>query len=255
MSNDTPPARRAPYLVILLAVVIAGGAVGALLLFGTGSTPPEDRAESPPASASATSVMAKTVVYCRMDEQYTDARSYVVTVALDFTPVWLDEPYSCEAIRNSAPLTGAEIHALAASGDPGGDPGPLYAMCASINPENVRDTTAGQLPVLKGALALCPGHPLAKAMADAVDRGAKDSELEAEGRLFGDGTHLVGEDIQSGGYAARGDIDRCHWERKDSAGNTVATSAAGDATRAEVTIAPGDHSFTSKGCGIWRPSE
>ncbi|MEU3272035.1 hypothetical protein ABZ639_14405 [Saccharomonospora sp. NPDC006951] len=256
MSDDRPLPKRTPppYLVILLAVVIAGGTVGALLLFGTDSAPRKDPAETPAPSASATSVLVKTIVYCRMDEQYTDARSYVVTAALDFTPIWLDEPYSCEAMRNSAPLTGAEIHALSATGDPDGDPGPLYAMCASVNPGEAGDAAPERLPLLKGALRLCPGHPLAKAMRQAVDRGARDAELEAAGRLFHSGTHLVGEDIRPGSYAAEGDIERCHWERSDSAGRTIATSVVRDATRVDVTIAPGDHAFTSEGCGTWRPA-
>jgi hypothetical protein len=70
--------------------------------------------------------------------------------------------------------------------------------------------------------------------------------------LDGDGTYIVGTDIQPGRWKADGS-DLCYWARlKDDSGDfdAIITNHAG-AGRATVTVARTDGAFTTTGCGTW----
>lgn len=69
---------------------------------------------------------------------------------------------------------------------------------------------------------------------------------------FGDGTQLIGADIQPGRYIADGG-QSCYWERLSGLGGSVdeiVTNNFGEG-RAIVEIAPDDRAFNSTGCGRW----
>lgn len=70
---------------------------------------------------------------------------------------------------------------------------------------------------------------------------------------FGDGTHLVGNDIQPGTYRNDGTSESCYWERQSGLTGTSADIIANDLPtgQAYVTIDPSDKAFTSKRCGTW----
>ena len=69
---------------------------------------------------------------------------------------------------------------------------------------------------------------------------------------FGEGTELVGSDVQPGTYRAPGGSE-CYWERlKGASGNTddILANDLGP-TNPVVQIASGDYAFTSTSCGTW----
>lgn len=75
----------------------------------------------------------------------------------------------------------------------------------------------------------------------------------AQNSSFGDGMHLVGEDISAGIYRSPGG-DRCYWERLSGLGGTSAdriTNDYGTHTPA-VEIKDSDAAFTTRGCGTWK---
>lgn len=72
-------------------------------------------------------------------------------------------------------------------------------------------------------------------------------------RTFGDGTFMVGKDIQPGTYRTRSGTSGCYWSRlagfSGGIGDILANDNADD--NAIVTIAPTDKGFQSVGCGTW----
>ena len=69
---------------------------------------------------------------------------------------------------------------------------------------------------------------------------------------FGDGTQLVGTDVQAGTYRAPGGAE-CYWERLKGASGSVNDIIANDmgTTNPVVQIAASDYAFTSSNCGGW----
>lgn len=74
---------------------------------------------------------------------------------------------------------------------------------------------------------------------------------------FGDGTHLVGDDIQPGTYRNDGETGRCYWKRLSGFGGTLDDIIANAHPEGQsfVTIDSSDAAFESKNCGTWEPVE
>ena len=72
---------------------------------------------------------------------------------------------------------------------------------------------------------------------------------------FGDGTHIVGDDITSGTYRARGG-GSCYWARLSGFGGTLDDIIANGGFGASpvVTIERSDAGFETSGCGTWTKS-
>ena len=72
---------------------------------------------------------------------------------------------------------------------------------------------------------------------------------------FGDGTYVVGEDIDPGRYSAPGG-EFCYWERLSGFGGTIDEIIANDISEgpATVEIAGSDAGFSTNGCGTWTPA-
>lgn len=72
---------------------------------------------------------------------------------------------------------------------------------------------------------------------------------------FGDGTYVVGEDIEPGRYSAPGG-ELCYWERLSGFGGTFDEIIANNISEgpATVEIAASDAGFTTNGCGTWTPA-
>jgi hypothetical protein len=71
---------------------------------------------------------------------------------------------------------------------------------------------------------------------------------------FGEGTWLVGDDIQPGTYRA-GNVDACYWERLSGLSGSFNDIIANDNVmtgQAVVTISPSDRAFNSARCGTWK---
>jgi hypothetical protein len=184
----------------------------------------------------------------------------------DFTEVWAAKPDSCDvpvdaftgADATIAPSTPAEQKAYERSGYDDGDMTTLYTSCAEVDPQDVYiepgfTLSAEQVSEMNGVLALCPKHPHAKKWTAAKKRGEAEARLQAQGRVFGDGTYRVGEQVKPGTYVAR-DVDGCYWERQDRNGETIDNNFTNSAKRVQVTIRASDYGFSTRGCGTWRPA-
>jgi hypothetical protein len=129
----------------------------------------------------------------------------------------------------------------------------LYSLCAEVDPNSVYASpshamSASQSSEVAGMLTLCPGHPQAALINEAVARG----QAEAAGELFYSGTFLVGAEVKPGTYAVEGTINDCYWERTDATGEIIDNAFVVGARRVQVTIRGSDYSFHSEGCGQWR---
>ena len=76
------------------------------------------------------------------------------------------------------------------------------------------------------------------------------------GESFGDGTYIVGAEIEPGRYHTQGFEGTCIWQRLSKFGGTGGSdSGVLEDRRAEgmslVDIAPSDAGFQSRGCGTW----
>jgi zinc-ribbon domain len=79
------------------------------------------------------------------------------------------------------------------------------------------------------------------------------SAITSDPTSFGDGTYIVGTDIQAGTYRSSGQSS-CYWEREsDFTGGGVGSIIANDNTDtpAVVTIDASDKGFKSHNCGTW----
>lgn len=70
---------------------------------------------------------------------------------------------------------------------------------------------------------------------------------------FGDGTWLIGTDIDPGVYEAPGTSLGCYWERLSGLSGEFDDVSANDLTSSKsiVEILPADVAFSSEDCGIW----
>ncbi|RXZ71872.1 hypothetical protein [Agromyces albus] len=138
-----------------------------------------------------------------------------------------------------------------------------YGMCAEPDFGYYGN---GQLPNLSesqaveaaAVLLLCPNHPAAASVQEAISRAGEAAQRLAEleqrkkdGTAFGPGLHVIGQPVQPGTYVSEGNFEGCYWERTDAAGEIIDNNFATNAARIEVTIEPGDYSFTSQRCGTF----
>lgn len=197
-------------------------------------------------------------ISCSMDTTYTNRRQFTMDVGGDFAPVWGAAPMSCEATREPGTLTPIEQQAFTASGYTDQiSIKTLYGLCASVNPNHTyvspaHSLSANQIPEVTGMLTLCPNHPQASQLHDAITRGQADAAAAAAGELFYSGTFLVNSEIPPGTYAAEGEITNCYWERTDAKGEIIDNNFVTGARRVEVTVRASDYSFHNEGCGQWR---
>ncbi len=83
--------------------------------------------------------------------------------------------------------------------------------------------------------------------AEALDR------LRKNGRVFEDGTYLVGSEVKPGTYYVT-TVTACQWARMNQNGNVIKEQHfAFPTAKVQITIYPSDYSFSSKNCGEWRP--
>ena len=67
---------------------------------------------------------------------------------------------------------------------------------------------------------------------------------------FGDGTHLVPEDVKPGTYQTTGSVKDCYWER-NRGGDILANNFISGARSAKVVVQKGDETLVTRGCGNW----
>lgn len=84
---------------------------------------------------------------------------------------------------------------------------------------------------------------------------AQSQEPAAENDSFGNGTHVIGTDIEPGTYRSSGS-GMCYWARLSGFGGELGDIIANGNNAPEiVTIAATDEAFNSMGCGDWQPVE
>ncbi|BCJ71204.1 hypothetical protein CS0771_07480 [Catellatospora sp. IY07-71] len=188
------------------------------------------------------------------------------TISLDakgapvFAEVWAAKIEYCgtssysgnaDLVRSSTNLSPVEASAQKLLDPDLTDLSDLYFACATIYPggdyAGSAEMALASANEIRAALILCPKHPR-----------ASQWKLVAAGKIFSDGTYLVGKEIKPGTYviqlgADEGTIHDCYWERTNKSGNIIDNNFILSAKRAQVTIRSSDYSFHSKDCGTWRP--
>lgn len=223
---------------------------------------------SAPATTSATQELSGSVVglACYGDGDLESRLGFEVT-DYDFSEAWAAKATSCEvytvngvesADTQVIPQGPVEEAAYKASGYDDNDIATLFTLCGDVDPEDAYaeagfSMSPSQVKEITGALELCPKHPFAGKWKAAMKRGEGDAKLEAEGRVFYDGTYRVGKDIKPGTYVVK-DVDGCYWERQDRNGEIIDNNFINSAKRVQVTIRKSDYGFHAKGCGEWRPA-
>ena len=157
---------------------------------------------------------------------------------------------ACNAFADDEPLERVIQLALAGAGAPFGEYG--------IDEFTLMLTVVGS-----GAGYYCPDIAIdfqndaaAKDLTDAwvVLSGApSEDDLASDASSFGNGTWIVGEDIEPGTYRTAG-RDGCYWERLSGFSGESSdriTNGFPDADPAIVTIAVSDAGFLSEDCARW----
>jgi hypothetical protein len=150
--------------------------------------------------------------------------------------------FSSEASATYGPLTFVACYV-----DPSGAPIGCYGMTST--------------PSLLVGIAQ-PGEPFAFTEYTTIASGEPPDTGGAEAAgtaapTFGDGTWVVGQDIEPGTY--RSDVpagDFCYWERLSGFGgdileDVITNDAVEGPQQVIVEIAPTDAGFTSDDCGTW----
>lgn len=253
--------RPDPDWVLPLALVTAA-AIAVVTAAYAGTTPePVAAAESPAPSRAASAVTRS-----RADAPITvtcDGLTFRLPNGErpDFTAIWAECVDHCEVERPvGVPLTSLERRAVTVAGyRDDADVEFLYGVCAEADPGGLYasadfEATPGQVAEIRGALVLCPEHPLAGRLRATAERGERDAELAGAGRLFGPGVFLVGAEIAPGTYTATGDIQNCYWERRGPGGAVLERYFSVTDDRVVVMIQDTDYAFVSQNCGRWRPA-
>lgn len=84
------------------------------------------------------------------------------------------------------------------------------------------------------------------------EQDTPDSESSEQNTIPGDGTFIVGEDIQPGTYETEGS-EYCYWERLSGTSGTMDDVIANGVPTgpAIITISPSDEAFLTEGCSEW----
>lgn len=104
------------------------------------------------------------------------------------------------------------------------------------------------------SLAPAPSAPAAATTPTSTPTAAPSPAVAAG---FGDGTWLVGTDIEPGLYRAN-DASFCYWARLSGLGGDLGDIIAneiGSGFSLVVEIMPSDRAFETSGCGEWAPLE
>jgi hypothetical protein len=155
--------------------------------------------------------------------------------------------------------TPIEKSALAETPYDGSDISTLYSMCidgdnAEKYPQSLikeQDLSPDQAKEVSGMLILCPTHPFASELRDAILKSADAVKAKENGTQFPDGTYLVDKDIKPGTYVVT-NVENCYWERQDKNGNIIDNYVTMSALRVQVKIRSSDYAFFSSGCGEWK---
>lgn len=135
----------------------------------------------------------------------------------------------------------------------------LYGICAQTAGVPI-DVVVGaaQTAEIEGALMLCPKHPKAATIQANIAAGKEFRDAQAEidkateeGRLAGEGSYLVGPDVQPGTWQSVGDrVENCYWEVSDAQGNIMANNYIRIAPQFTIDVPANASGFTVRGCSF-----
>lgn len=240
-------------LVLVLASVMlggcGGGGVSSQSTTSSSAASSETAISVPSPTAPPAPRVAVGTIYCGDDD----------TPFSDYHSAWPGKYKDCEGDQLDGDVSPLDTQAAQIAYGQAPDEGALTALYGLCATNNIRGfdylRTAGskaQVREIEGMLTLCPDHPLKKQLKQLIGGANADNDLQAQGKIFYDGTYRVGKDVPPGNYFSEPEGDGCYWERTDSKGNILANNYSSGA-RVEVTVRSSDYSLTVRGCGEWRP--
>lgn len=127
------------------------------------------------------------------------------------------------------------------------DPAPVSSRVIVTVPLAPR--VAFHVPVMAAA----PVGATATTERAAASAAAVTRTVTASQTTFGQGTFIVGTDMQAGRYRSSAAADGCYWERLSGFGGGLSDIIANDNVdgTAIVDIAATDKGFSSSRCGTW----
>lgn len=145
-----------------------------------------------------------------------------------------------EPVLNPDEQAVADVIASHGGGPAASDFGHALKLCLKVGFDYVNDVGARKRAEAHGALALCPDAPHAAILREA-----------ATTVKVGDGTMVVGQDMEPGTYRTLPGVKDCYWARTTGGGAIIANDLVGFAPAgATVTVRAGE-GFESVRCGVW----
>lgn len=136
-----------------------------------------------------------------------------------------------------------KAHGGGGGGSASSDFGRVLQLCTKLE-RDYADNVVARMDWKKaeahGAMALCPDAPHAALLQDVITSVK-----------IGDGTYIVGKNLEPGTYRTKPEVKDCYWSRNTGGGSIIANdfiSFAPDG--ATVTVYPGE-GFESSRCGVW----
>ncbi|WP_051532950.1 PASTA domain-containing protein [Arthrobacter sp. 9MFCol3.1] len=126
---------------------------------------------------------------------------------------------------------------------PAGDFGTALELCAKP-PVDYADRVGGRPSATRadayGALALCPDAPHAELLRQV-----------ATTIKVGDGTNVVGKDMEPGTYRTKPGVKDCYWARSTGGGDIIANNFVGFAPNGVTVTVYAGEGFESQRCDVW----
>ncbi|MGW3627610.1 hypothetical protein [Streptomyces sp. NPDC000880] len=113
----------------------------------------------------------------------------------------------------------------------------------------------GKAILQAGIPEFCPQHEgvLKQAVSGDYDRWFADGTYVVEAKLGPSDPETGEHGITPGTYRTTDKVEDCYWERTSKSGEILDNQFATAAQEITVTVRSGDGSFTTQGCGTWRP--
>jgi hypothetical protein len=205
--------------------------------------------------AGCTTLVVKTPVTFTVSCTSEDASGATVAAKFpDFRAAWAGgQPWTeCTATKSGGNThTQLQLAATELAGFDGFAKLPtLYALCGETGGYFVVNdkVSPAQAAEIEGMLAICPDFPYADDL-NATSLEAQHAAETARGRRFGDGTWLVGSQVQPGSYLASDPTAACAWQRLDKNSHVIDQNTVDGATFVQVAVGLRDHAIHSEGCG------
>ncbi|MGH8791205.1 MAG: hypothetical protein ACRDXX_00965 [Stackebrandtia sp.] len=154
-------------------------------------------------------------------------------------PVFLQQAYGPPQQHNSGLSTGGIVGAIAAA----------VAVVGLL--------TVGIILVINSGDSDDSDSSASDSKTEASDASDDADAVNPNAAISGDGTYMVGDDIEAGDYTATvpDDSTMCYWERLSGASgefeDIIANDIADAGEQVRVTIEDGDEAFSTSGCGAW----